>query len=244
VADTHAARLFVFSLGAAVRQEAVESPKVPRPQMGGWSQVRYQRHADHSHLLHAKAVIDAIDQLVREHGARHLVLSGDDVVLPLLQEQLPARLAERVAALLHVDMRTPDHEVMQAADGALADYLQRRDRARADALTDRARSRDQAVLGVEPVLGALDRGQVHELVLTAGADAFGPTVPEALAAVADRTTIDRPANGSGDATRTAVVGNELVVRARATGAAVSCVGDPLLLADVGHVGAHLRFSLP
>jgi hypothetical protein len=242
VADTHLARLFVFSLGTSVRHEAVESPKVPRPAMGGWSQIRYQRHADHSHLLHAKAVVEALDQIVREDGARHLILAGDDVILPLLQEQLPARLRERVIAALHLDMRATDHDVMQEAERAFAEYRVRRDRQRAASLTDRALARDQAVLGVEPVLEALERGQVHELVLSAGAHAFASNVPEPLVPACERTVIDLPVNGTRDARVTAVVGNELVVRARRTAAGVACVGDPSLLADVGHVGAHLRFS--
>ena len=242
VADTHQARLYVFSLGTSVRHEAVESPKVPRPAMGGWSQIRYQRHADHSHLLHAKAVVDALDQIVRDEGVRHLALAGDEVILPLLQDQLPARLRERVIATLHIDMRATDHDVMHEAERAFADYRVRRDRQRATTLTDRALARDQAVLGIEPVFEALERGQVHELVISASGQAFASHVPVPLVPVCQRTTVDLPVDGSPDTRVTAVVGNELVVRARRTGAAVTCVGDPVLLAHVGHVGAHLRFS--
>jgi hypothetical protein len=242
VADSHLARLFVIGLGTSVRRDTVERPRLAREAVGGWSPVRLQRHAGHSHLLHAKAVVDALDRLVHEEEVRHVTLAGDEVILPLLEEQLPPRLKARVIATMHLDIRAADHDVMRSAERALGDFRVRRDRERAAALKDRALGRDQAVLGVEPVLEALDRGQVYELVLSTGDRVFAARVPEPLRPVCERTTIDWPVDGQRDARVTAVVANELVVRAQRTGASIAWLGDPALLADVGHVGAHLRFS--
>lgn len=74
---------------------------------GGWSQIRYQRHADSLHLLHAKEVVEALGRVVREDEADHVLLAGDEVIIPLLREQLPPALREKVVDVLRFDVGTP-----------------------------------------------------------------------------------------------------------------------------------------
>jgi hypothetical protein len=50
--------------------------KVHRVKVGGWSQ----------------APIDRLTRIVREDNANHIILAGDRVVIPLLQEQLPQEM--------------------------------------------------------------------------------------------------------------------------------------------------------
>ena len=46
VADTNRARIFVFGRGRILAAAEVQSETTNRSQMGGWSQMRYQRHVD------------------------------------------------------------------------------------------------------------------------------------------------------------------------------------------------------
>ena len=42
------------------------------------------------HLHHGKEVVEMLERVMREDRAEHLILAGDEVIIPLLQEQLPA----------------------------------------------------------------------------------------------------------------------------------------------------------
>src|SRR5579859_7126542 len=87
--DMNTARIFVFGLGQVIGAEEVKGKKVHRVKVGGWSQARYQRRVGNAHLDHAKEVIERLAQIVREDQVSHIILAGDSVVIPLLEEQLP-----------------------------------------------------------------------------------------------------------------------------------------------------------
>lgn len=70
IADTNAARLFVFGRGATVRTDDVSGTKVSRTSVGGWSQMRYQRHVENYHLHHAKEVVAALERVARTTSNR------------------------------------------------------------------------------------------------------------------------------------------------------------------------------
>jgi hypothetical protein len=93
--DTNSARLFVFGLGKTLVNKETQHVKLSRTQIEGWSQMRYQRHVENNYLHHAKEVVEMLDRAVREEAVEHIILAGDQVIIPLLREQLPDRLTER-----------------------------------------------------------------------------------------------------------------------------------------------------
>ena len=123
VVDTHVARIFVFSTGKTVRSEEVQSPKTKHSRAGGWSQARFQRHAENVHLRHAKEVVERLDAIVAADAIDRVVLAGDEVIVPLLKAQLPERLASKLVDVLRLDIRSPEHEVLAAT----LEALQRKD---------------------------------------------------------------------------------------------------------------------
>jgi peptide chain release factor subunit 1 len=217
VTDTHLARIFVIGLGRIEATGSVESTKVRRTMSGGWSQARYQRHVENYQLQHVKEVIEVLDRVVREEAVSHVVLAGDEVVVPLIREQLPKHLAERVADILRLDVTTPDAEVLRQTLAAVREQDARDDADRARRMFDAYRSGGLGVIGVDATREALEYGQVHELLLAAA-----PV-------------------GASD--RWAAIADELVTKARQTGAAVTIVDDATLLADAGGVGGLLRYRL-
>ena len=92
--DTNSARIFVFAGNSVQRTEQVDGVKTRRHKMGGWSQARYQRHTENFHLQHAKEVADALARVVRDEAIGAIVIAGDDVIVPLLKEQLPKELTD------------------------------------------------------------------------------------------------------------------------------------------------------
>ena len=97
--DTNKARIFVFGVATAEREEKIVGEKTRRTSKGGWSQARYQRRADNFHMLHIKEVVDTLDKIVREENINHIVVAGADVAMPILREQLPKHLAEKIVEI-------------------------------------------------------------------------------------------------------------------------------------------------
>jgi peptide subunit release factor 1 (eRF1) len=212
--DTNSADLYVFALGVETRHDVVSNEKTRRTQVGGWSQARYQRRADNFHKQHMKEVVDLLDKVVTRERINHIVVACDEVAKRFLMEQLPKHLAEKVIDLAGVDVKSVEqHELLEATLKAL-----RREDARTDAehvqrMIDAWRAGGLAVAGVEATMRALDMRQVEELL---------------IAARSDRVT------GPTD---------ELVAKAQQNSARIRFIEDDSLLADVGGVGALLRFRI-
>ena len=80
--DTNHAQIFVFGLIRASAKPRSSIAKTRRSTVGGWSQARYQRHADNLHLQHVKEVVETLDRIVAEEDLSRIVVIGDDVAVP------------------------------------------------------------------------------------------------------------------------------------------------------------------
>jgi hypothetical protein len=167
VVDTNTCRLFVTRRGGLdERPGADEPPDIhERQHSGGWSQARYQRHIDYHDQRFVGEAVAAIERLVADERAIHLVLAGDDRVIPLLDKALPDALRERVEHVAHLQMRAETNEVRAEVMPILAAI----EEADATAVADRAvgawMSGDLGVVGIDATMAALERGQVDELVI-------------------------------------------------------------------------------
>lgn len=235
LADTNAARLFVFDLGKVSTSKEVNSPKLSRTQLGGWSQMRYQRHVDNYYLQHAKEVVEMLDRVVRDEAAEHIILAGDEVIIPLLREQLPVHLAEKVIDILRLDIRTPEHQVLRETMEALREHNLQSDAEKVRHLLDEYRAGGLAVVGFSDTARALEHGQVDEVLLSASTREIHADVR----GVGEAIPTEQTSNGVAPHLRAADL---LVTRARNTGAQLTFIEDSALLADVGGVGALLRYQ--
>jgi peptide chain release factor subunit 1 len=165
-ANTNTAHIYVFGRGRTIEREDLSSEKISRTDTGGWSQMRYQRHVEDHYLHHAKDVVEALERIVTEDRAQYVILCGDEVIVPLLQAELSKELEAKVVATLRLDIRTPEPEVLAAAEEALAAHLVNADRERVEALRGEWRAGRLAVAGRRDVLPALENGQVEELVIS------------------------------------------------------------------------------
>jgi peptide chain release factor subunit 1 len=212
--DTNSARIFVFGTGQLLDSVDVRNPKTKHTKSGGWSQARFQRHVEDVHLHHAKEVVERLDHIAAAEGIDHVVLAGDDVIVPVLKEQLPERLAAKLIDVAGLDIRSPEQQVLVETLEALRRKDEETDEAVVRTLVDAYRAGGLALVGAEPVREALQRGQVDTLVITA--------VPDKV-------------DGADAAA------NQLVTLARQTSAAVRFIENESLLAAVGGVGASLRY---
>ncbi|HEY8560383.1 MAG TPA: Vms1/Ankzf1 family peptidyl-tRNA hydrolase [Pyrinomonadaceae bacterium] len=258
IADTHAARLYVFDLGQTKRSEELVNEGISLPPAAGeWSAMRYRRRTENFQQLHAKQIVEMLDRVMRDEAVKHIVLAGDEVIVPLLRERMPAHLAEKVVDILRLDIRTPEHEVLRAATEALREDNIQTDAEKVRELFDKYRAGSPAAAGVRETLAALARGQVDELLLSAALDAIGmegekdtgeanPTsaAAKSTAKVAAPTPgSDADFVGNDPALREMMIADELVSRAHRTGAKVTFIEDRNLLAPFGGAGAFLRYLI-
>ena len=244
LADTHSARIMVFASGDLVAERDVVGVKTRSTSQGGWSQARYQRHISNFHLHHAKEVIDTLDRVVQAEGITQILLSGDEVIMPVLREQLPKHLADKVVDQVRLPTHAPVSDVMKASLEAMGKLNERTDREKVDAAVGAFRAGGLGVVGPEHTLMALAAGQVEELLISASLREL--QAPHA----ANDTLLTEPAvdtvsaGEAADAEPQVVrLADELVTKATQTAALVTFIEDPSLLADYGGVAALLRFRI-
>jgi peptide chain release factor subunit 1 len=250
VADTNTARIMVFATGELQTQHDVSGEKTRRSSQGGWSQARFQRHIENYHLQHVKEVIDALDRIVQQEGITQIVTAGDEVILPLLREQMPKHLADKLVDHVKLDAKAPVDDVLSATVQAMKRQNERTDREKVDAAVGAYRAGGLGVVGPEETLQALVRGQVDELLLAANVGALRKVSPKAAQATANDSTLMEPAvetAAGGEAAQAdphvVRLADELVTRARQTGARITFIEDASLLQPCGGVAALLRFRI-
>jgi peptide chain release factor subunit 1 len=240
VLDSKLARIFVFALGGTVGQAEVEGTSRNRHQAGGWSQARYQRHVDNQRQQHAKDTVAALDRIVRQEEIGHIVLAGDEVSVPAFRDELPQHLREKVIEdVLRLDISAPEHEVLQASLDAMTSEDRREDADRVRRAIEGYRAGGLGVAGLGPTLVALIRGQVSELLISQEFETrYAEPVPRNSPLLPAELVADLP-----EEVETVDLGDELVTRAKSTGATVSFIENPTWLAEVDGVAGLLRFTL-
>jgi peptide subunit release factor 1 (eRF1) len=239
LADTNSARLFVVAGNAVQQTERVEGVRTRRQKMGGWTQPRYQRHIENYHLHHAKEVAETLARVVREEGIDSIIISGNDVIVPLLKEHFSKDVSDRIVDVIKLGAHAPERDILDATVAAMRVKDAETDRERVEALLGAYRANGLGCVGVDETRLALERGQVDELVIA--------TVPELLDTdpiMANRaTTGAEQRSASPEGTPEERVANELIVKARQTSAKIRFIEEAALMAAVGGVGAFLRFKL-
>jgi len=243
VLDTNAARIFVFGLSRVEQAQEVTNEKTRRHQMGGWSQNRYQRHVDHLRIQHIKEVVETLERLVTSEQIPHIVIAGDEVAVPMLRQQLPKSLAEKVVDTIKLERGADDGAVLHATLELLRSKDAVTDAEVVEEMITQWRSGGLGVAGPEATLHALTLGQVDQLVITGTPATLKrvQTLPEGSAPGTVQVDTSAP-QVSADPERDRLA-DELVTRAEQTSARIRFIENPELLAEVGGVGALLRFRI-
>jgi peptide chain release factor subunit 1 len=240
VANEDAARIYVFGIGENPGESSTENANTGRTQPGGWSQARYQRHIKNYHLHHAKEVVVALEQVVLKDNVKHIVLAGDEAILAALRKEFPPHLIERVIDTLRLDIATPEHVVAERTLESLQKHEEKMDADRVERLLDEYRACGLAVVGVQDTHAALSQGRVDELYLSASLETICAGDEQAGCGSVDESQKGEVLSG-GSAPMKVKVREELVKRALLIGANVTFIEDAALLADIGGVGATLRY---
>jgi peptide chain release factor subunit 1 len=250
VADTNTARILVFAAGQVVSDREITNVKTRNTSQGGWSQARYQRHIVNFHQQHAREVVDMLERIVRDEGIEHIVLSCDEVSLPLLRSQMPKQLEAKIVDNVRLEAHAPADAIVRRTQEAMQRVNERTDREKVDAAVGAYRAGALGVVGPEETLAALLKGQVDELLISASMQQMhgvpmGKTIGSAndavlLEPVVETTSAGEAADSSPEVVRLA---DELITKAKQTAARITFIEDPELLKNYGGVAALLRFAI-
>lgn len=212
--------------------------------------MRYRRRVENNQHLHAKEAVEMLERVVAEEKAERVILAGDEIIIALLRQRMPAEIADKVIDILRIDLRASEQEILQATIESLREDNLQTDAEKVRDLFDQFRADSLATVGLEKTMYALVSGQADELLLSASPDdiltdkesaAVLSPAPQQQVATNGATvgTIAKPAN---ELSRK-MIADALVSLARKSGAAITFIEDKKLLADVGGVGAFLRYKV-
>lgn len=241
LADTNRAQIFVFAGGRAVDRQDVQNVKTKHAKIGGWSQARYQRHEQNYHLHHAKEVVEVIERIVRDENIQHIVLAGDEeTVIPLLREQMPKTVEEKVIDALSLGIDTPEHELLEQSLKTFRRHDSLTDMEKVERLLNEYRADDLGVAGVPETLAALSNGQVEEMLIAAKPESIQYDEEE----VRKVLELYRGEEPLPDELDQQTVADELVKRANLLSSAkVTFIEDSKRLELVSGVGGFLRYRI-
>ena len=126
-----------------------------------------------STCTHIKEVVDTLDKIVREENIDHIVVAGADVAMPILREQLPKHLADKIVEIgAHEDGESGSF--VERTMAALREKDAETDAEKVQELMDAWQSGGLGVAGPEATLSAFQLGQVDELIITGSPESLKP----------------------------------------------------------------------
>jgi peptide chain release factor subunit 1 len=163
--DTDRAKIFEMSLGEIHLESQMESYVPGRHEQGGWSQMRFQRHIrEHMHQHH-KGVAEHLVKLSDDERCENIMLIGQEHILATFRALLPERVREKIKGDLSAEFEEESTSLAQKVMEYLhGEYLKEED-VIIEELIETALARGTAKLGMSDTIEAVNRGQVHRLVL-------------------------------------------------------------------------------
>lgn len=242
--DTNSARIFVFGSNGTEKTKEIENVKTNRSQVGGWSQMRYQRHIENYHEQHAKEVIAELEKIVREDGIEQVILAGDEkVIIPLLKEQMPKHLSEKVVDTVRLNVNTPEHEIYSSTLESVQQHTVETEAEKVEQAINAYRADGLGVVGVAPTLEALSNGQVEELLMPAKVSELQYNTKQVEKVLDAYAPGEEDEKAPADPDEPRLIADELIVKAQQSSAKVTFVEDSSLLSKVGGVCALLRYRI-
>lgn len=239
--DTNSAHIYVFRRGEVVSREDIQNVKTNRTEVGGWSQMRFQRHVENFHQQHAKEVAAELEKIVRDDKVEHVILAGDEtVIIPMLRAELSKELEEKVVGTLPLNVIAPEHEVLAESLSVLRRHQTLADMEKVKLLNEQNFDGGRGIANLDNVLTALLNGQVQELYVNSDfssinydADRVREIFKDYLPNIDERWP---------EAEQGGLVIDELLKLAARTADDIRFIDDESLLKPVGGVGAMLRYQ--
>lgn len=167
--DKESARIFVVHLGDIVEYEEVHTPDIPgRHKKGGWyalSQSRYERHIDFHLNIHLKSVIEKLDSFLSGEYIGRLIIGGPDDAVSMVKGMLHKTILNKVIGTVRMNMLARSDEVLNKIEPIASEFEKKKEDEDVEILITKAMKNENAVLGLDNVLNALQEQRVMKLFL-------------------------------------------------------------------------------
>jgi peptide subunit release factor 1 (eRF1) len=170
LAEGQQAQIYVMSIEAMEQVEQTEArERVNRTEVGGWSQRRYESHTAFTIQLHVNEIAAAMEQVMEEHDARHVVILTNDSIKGQIRQGLSPQLQKRVVDV-GAYQRVDDPAQLFASLEPLMHEAERQQEAELlGRLEEQLATKGGLAFGGEAdVTQALLKGQVDTLIIDAG----------------------------------------------------------------------------
>ena len=162
------ARLFIIHLGEIEEYTEVHSEDVPgRHKKGGWfalSEKSYKRHIDYHVSLHLKDVLKQIDSFLSREDVGRLIIGGSEEAVTKVKAMFPQAVADKVIGTFQAEMFAGSKEILEKAAPVLKAFEKQKEAETLDDLLTKAMKNENAVIGIENVLNALQEGRIMKLI--------------------------------------------------------------------------------
>jgi peptide chain release factor subunit 1 len=241
--DKESARIFVVHLGEIAEYREVHTPDIPgKHKKGGWfalTQSHYERHIEYHVGLHLKEVVKQIDAFISGEKISGLIIGGSGEAVSRVREMLPATIHHRIVGTFHAEMFGKNDEILSKIEPVIIRHEKEQREESAERLIRQAMKNENAVLGMENVLNALQEGRVMKLLFLRDLSPVG-FVCENCGSLGVQDIKQCP-YCKGDMKKANYLVELAVQKAVEQGAAVEVVIEHKGLADAGGIGAFVRF---
>jgi peptide chain release factor subunit 1 len=176
--DREKARIFLARMGQIQERTDILDDVPGQHDQGGWSQSRYQRHIEDHASQHLKRVAEALLGFYKVRKFDHLILAGPEELIPEFERFLHDYLKRRIAATITLPMTATAAEVLEKSLVIEEQIEKARERQVVERLTAETSAGRNAVVGLAPVLDALNFERVDTLVIPFGFSARGASCVE------------------------------------------------------------------
>jgi peptide chain release factor subunit 1 len=237
--DRGGARLFVYHLGALEDSIGTLGEAVKHHKQGGWAAQKLQRYEDQEARHNLKEAAAWADGYLNQHRVERLVLAGTPENLAEFRGLLPRSLQDKVVGQTSLDTNASPAEAWERAfEVAQAEQRQAEENLLEQVITAALKG-GAGALGLTDTLTALQRGRIHQLLVSPDLHAPGQQCMQCQAVVLDTPAVC-PYCGGQPAAAADVV-NLVIQAAIDAGLKVAVLDRSTRLAEVGGVAAVLRY---
>ncbi len=166
--DQNRARIFLAH-GDQLEERLDMTGGVPgRHDQGGWAQARLQRQHDQAVLHHLKSTAEEIFKIYQAEPFDGLILGGTDEIISQFRDLLHPYLRERVWDTFPMEMMVNLRDLSDQVQEVTQQARRNEHRSLLQQLRDGVGTGTKAVSGLEPVIAALQKGQVQTLLAPVG----------------------------------------------------------------------------
>ena len=237
------ARIFIVHLGEIEEYSEVHTDDIPgKHKKGGWfslSEKSYERHTDHRVTLHLRDVLKQLETFLSGEYVGRLIIGGSEEAFTRVKGMVSQTTSEKIIGSFQAEMTATSKDILEKAAPILRGFEDRKEAETVDSLLTQAMKNENAVLGVENVLNAMQEGRVMKLILLKDLQQSGLSCKKCGSLTIQEVSACPYCKGETEKVNYLV--DMIAQKAIEQGAGIEVAYENRKLKDAGGIGAFLRY---